>query len=107
MARAEMSRQVDFPGLCGPAVGALEPHVPWTESFLRLRRDCYQATGHPLLRRPPNATWTNFSANSSQPLLASVTRVRRGSGFEGEELEFAPFEPPEHPRFDPLEPSSA
>jgi hypothetical protein len=24
--------------------------VPWNEPFLRLRRDCYEATNHPLLQ---------------------------------------------------------
>jgi hypothetical protein len=38
------------PRLCVAAVGALEPHVPWNEPFLRLRRDCYEATNHPLLQ---------------------------------------------------------
>jgi spermidine synthase len=44
LTRAELTRRLDFPGLCRPSVEALEPHVPWVESFLRLRRDCYQAT---------------------------------------------------------------
>jgi spermidine synthase len=66
--RAEVSKLVDFPGLCGDAVGALEPHVPWSESFLRLRRDCYQAINSPLL---PVATseLDEFLANAAQPLL--------------------------------------
>jgi hypothetical protein len=69
VARAEMTRLLDFPGLCGSAVGALEPHVPWTESFLRLRRDCYQATGHPLLAAADRDLNTLLS-HSAQPLLA-------------------------------------
>jgi spermidine synthase len=48
--RAQVSRQLDLRGLCVAAVGALEPHVPWNEPFLRLRRDCYEATNHPLLQ---------------------------------------------------------
>ena len=67
--RAEMTRQLDFPGLCGPAVGALEPHVPWTESFLRLRRDCYQATNNPLLPIAEEQL-NEFLENSTQPLIA-------------------------------------
>ena len=69
VARAEMTRQIDFPGLCGPAVGALEPHVPWTESFLRLRRDCYQATSHPLLAAAERDL-NEFLGNAAQPLVA-------------------------------------
>jgi spermidine synthase len=68
IARAEITRHIDFPGLCGPAVGALEPHVPWTDSFLRLRRDCYQAAGHPLLP-VAERDWNDFLGNSSQPLV--------------------------------------
>jgi hypothetical protein len=45
--RAEVTRRLAFGSLCVPAVGALEPHVPWTQEFLRLRRDCYQAANDP------------------------------------------------------------
>jgi len=66
--RAEVTRLVDFPGLCADAVGALEPHVPWSESFLRLRRDCYQATNNPRL---PVASeeLDEFLRNAAQPLI--------------------------------------
>ena len=47
--RAEMTRASNFGGACRDAVGALEPHVPWTQSFLTLRQDCYQAAGDPRL----------------------------------------------------------
>ncbi len=49
--RAAMTRRIDFPGLCNGAVSALEPHVPWTEPFLRLRRDCYNVTRDARLAR--------------------------------------------------------
>ena len=68
MTRAEVSKLVDFPGLCGEAVGALEPHVPWSESFLRLRRDCYQAINSPLLATA-NRDLDEFLANAAEPLL--------------------------------------
>jgi hypothetical protein len=42
---AVLSRLVAFEASCTTAVGALEPHVPWTLPFLTLRRDCYAATG--------------------------------------------------------------
>ena len=44
---AELTPRIDFKGLCQDAVGALEPHVPWNESFLSLRRNCYHALGDP------------------------------------------------------------
>jgi hypothetical protein len=43
--------------------------VPWTEEFLRLRRDCYQATADPLLAAA-NRDLNTFLSNSAQPLLA-------------------------------------
>jgi predicted membrane-bound spermidine synthase len=46
VAVAFLTRQVDFKGLCGEAIGALEPDVPWVGDFLMLRRSCYQETGH-------------------------------------------------------------
>ena len=46
---ATLTRVLNFKGLCRDAVGALEPHVPWTASFLKLRRDCYQAVRDPRL----------------------------------------------------------
>jgi hypothetical protein len=66
--RAEVTRLVDFPGLCGEAVGALEPYVPWSESFLRLRRDCYQATNSPLLPIAAEEL-DEFLANAAQQLI--------------------------------------
>jgi hypothetical protein len=66
--RAELTRQVDFGGLCRPAIGALEPHVPWTESFLRLRRDCYQAAGDPRLETAERDL-SRYLAGAAQPIL--------------------------------------
>jgi spermidine synthase len=66
--RAELTRRVDFPGLCRPAVTALEPHVPWIETFLRLRRDCYAATNDARLSAA-DADLNEFLANSAQPLV--------------------------------------
>jgi spermidine synthase len=48
---ANISRLVDFKGLCAPLVGMSEPHVPWDLKFLVLRRDCYQLAGDPRARR--------------------------------------------------------
>jgi len=48
---ADLSRRFDFHGACRAPVAALEPHVPWTQSFLTLRRDCYRETNDPRLAR--------------------------------------------------------
>jgi len=65
---AELTRQLDFGGLCGQALDALEPHVPWTESFLRLRRDCYQATSSPRLGAAARDL-NEFLTNAGQALV--------------------------------------
>jgi spermidine synthase len=66
--RAEMTRQVDFGGLCANAVGTLEPHVPWAQTFLRLRGDCYQASNDP--RATMAARDLNeYVGNLPQPLV--------------------------------------
>jgi spermidine synthase len=49
--RGDLARLLDFPQMCGPSFAVLEPWVPWTETFLRLRRDCYRTTSHLLEAR--------------------------------------------------------
>ncbi|MEO8257842.1 MAG: fused MFS/spermidine synthase [Acidobacteriota bacterium] len=44
---ATLTRLLDFDRQCRDAVAALEPHPPWSRSFLTLRRDCYRAVGDP------------------------------------------------------------
>ncbi len=39
------------PSRCAEAMASFEPHVPWTESFLRARVRCYDHTGGALLGR--------------------------------------------------------
>jgi hypothetical protein len=46
---AELATRLDFAALCQQPVGALEPFAPWTESFLRMRHQCYSATKDPRL----------------------------------------------------------
>ena len=48
--RAAVARHAG-PLACATAIEAFEPFVPWTEPFLRLRRDCYQKASHPLSGR--------------------------------------------------------
>jgi len=66
--RAELTRRIDFPGLCRAAVAPLEPHVPWVESFLRLRRDCYAATNDPR-QSTAERDLNEYLANAAQPLV--------------------------------------
>src|SRR5262249_33651661 len=68
LTRAQMTRQADFSLLCRGAVDALEPDGPWTQSFLQLRKDCFQASNDPRL---PVATGdlTEFAGNLWQPIL--------------------------------------
>jgi hypothetical protein len=68
--RAEITRLIDFAALCAPAVAPLEPHVPWSESFLRLRRDCYQTANHALLPEA-NRDLDEFLANAAEPLITT------------------------------------
>jgi spermidine synthase len=58
---------------CGPntiaALRALEPHVPWMESHLRMRRQCYaKADLHELYRRA-DADWEEFQSSQRTPLV--------------------------------------
>jgi predicted membrane-bound spermidine synthase len=41
---ASLSQAGDFKGTCRAAVAPLEAHLPWTEPFLVLRRNCYAVT---------------------------------------------------------------
>jgi spermidine synthase len=68
---AALTQRMDFKARCAAAVGALEPHVPWTGPFLKLRHDCYQAAGDPRLdiaRRD----LSDFFAREPLPLGAGV-----------------------------------
>jgi hypothetical protein len=51
LTRVDLARKIDFTTRCVGAFEELEPHVPWTESFLRRRLDCYEQNGHPLAAR--------------------------------------------------------
>src|SRR5262249_16324459 len=48
-AAADLSRRMNFAASCRESVSQLEPHVPWDDFFLPLRRDCYRAAGDPRL----------------------------------------------------------
>ncbi|HUP49520.1 MAG TPA: fused MFS/spermidine synthase, partial [Thermoanaerobaculia bacterium] len=58
---------------CGPntiaALRDLEPHVPWTEQHLRLRRQCYARADLDELYRRAEADWQAFQRFEPQPLI--------------------------------------
>ena len=58
---------------CGPntvaALRALEPHVPWTEQHLRLRRQCYARADLDELYRQADRDWQEFQRSRPQPLV--------------------------------------
>jgi hypothetical protein len=47
LTRCLLARQMTA-GAAALAVAVMEPHVPWNEEFLALRRSAYEATGNPL-----------------------------------------------------------
>jgi spermidine synthase len=49
--RIWLTREMAGPSRCAEALAALEPHVPWDESFLTYRYECYRQTGSPLAGR--------------------------------------------------------
>jgi spermidine synthase len=67
---------------CGPltigAIHAIEPWVPWTESLLRLRRDCYQSTMDPRANAA-RRDYEEFMQREPIPLLSPETRSPSGS----------------------------
>ena len=67
-ALADLARRVDLRGLCSTVIGGLEPSVPWTESFLRFRMECYQATGSPLAAAAARDV-NEFLGNQPRPLI--------------------------------------
>ncbi|MGZ8866840.1 MAG: fused MFS/spermidine synthase [Thermoanaerobaculia bacterium] len=58
---------------CGPntvaALRALEPHVPWTEAHLRMRRRCYAKADLHDLYRKADADWDEFQSTQRKPLI--------------------------------------
>jgi hypothetical protein len=51
LTRASLSQAVGFKEVCRDMMTPLEPHAPWTEEFLSLRRNCYEETGDARLER--------------------------------------------------------
>jgi hypothetical protein len=66
---AGLAMRFDFKGACREPVGVLEPHVPWTATFLVMRRDCYQATGDPRLATATRDL-NDFFAHEPLPLVS-------------------------------------
>jgi hypothetical protein len=61
---------------CRAPVGALDPHVPWTASFLQVRWDCYRRTGD---ARAAGAErdLAQFLADEAMPLGTNVQTPAR------------------------------
>ncbi len=51
------------------ALRALEPHVPWTEAHLRMRRQCYAKADLRDLYRRADADWDEFQRTRRKPLV--------------------------------------
>jgi len=68
---ARLAAMADLRGLCRAPIAALEPDVPWREDLLRLRADCYRATGDALLTAATRDL-NDFLAGAPQPIV-SVT----------------------------------
>ena len=64
---ADLATRLDFTALCREPVGALEPFVPWSEVFLRMRQQCYHATNDPRLVRA-TADLDEFLSREPLPL---------------------------------------
>lgn len=47
--RVDLAVRFDFRATCQAAFTDLEPHIPWTQALLVMRRDCYQQTSDPRL----------------------------------------------------------
>jgi spermidine synthase len=75
---ADLSRRLDFAATCRTPIAQLEPFVPWTEFFLRLRRDCYLATGD-LRLTTAERELAEFYANEPAPLLVPIKSPDRGA----------------------------
>jgi hypothetical protein len=73
IARATLTRALDFKGLCRDAVGRLEPHVPWNQAFLSLRVDCYEASGDPR-RDIARRELLDFLSREPLPLATGISR---------------------------------
>jgi MFS family permease len=54
------------PAAALPALESFEPYVPWNEPFLKLRRQVYHATGHPLSAQAER-DWEEFARMADQP----------------------------------------
>ncbi|MCP4201579.1 MAG: methyltransferase domain-containing protein [bacterium] len=48
---ADLAYRFGQSGQCAVALLEFEPHTPWNERFLKMRRSCYERAGHPLAAR--------------------------------------------------------
>jgi hypothetical protein len=53
--------------LCAPGLAPLEPFVPWQRDFLKMRADCYERLGSPLVARARADLATFLAAAAPRP----------------------------------------
>ncbi|MFY0562619.1 fused MFS/spermidine synthase [Archangium lansingense] len=84
--RLDMADRIDPKGgLCAEAVGAFEPHIPWTQQFLELRSRCYVTSNHPMqdqaledlltfMEAEPPPLWDNGPGAPGSPTPAEAPK---------------------------------
>ena len=75
-AAALLTRTAGLAGTCAGPMHALEPHTPWDVPMLTLRRDCYAASGDPLLG-VAERDLQRFSELDAQPFAVVVATAPR------------------------------
>jgi hypothetical protein len=65
---ADLSRRLDFGAACRAPIAQLEPYVPWTEFFLRLRHDCY-AVSHDARLPIAQRELSEFYSHEPAPII--------------------------------------
>ena len=66
-----LARFVDFKSLCREPIAPLEPYVPWNQSFLSLRLECYEAAGDGLASRARHDL-ESFLSQQAIPLASGI-----------------------------------
>jgi len=66
-----LARFVDFTSLCREPIASLEPYVPWNQSFLSLRLECYESAGDPRASRA-RQDLESFLSQQAIPLASGV-----------------------------------
>jgi spermidine synthase len=75
-AAAVLTRVAGLPQTCAGLMHALEPYSPWDPEMLTLRRDCYAATGDPLLSTAEQELQT-YARLETQPFALTTPSTAR------------------------------